>query len=205
MDAEVPDERLLAQSRDGDLAAFNVLVERYEKAVYNLCYRLLGRREPAEDAAQEAFLSAYKGVRAYAGGNVRSWLLRIAANECKDELRRRVRKDRADSLDVMFDSEDHHVEVADPKEAVESFVLRQEEAETIQQLLLTLTFEQREAIILVDLYDYHYDEVATMTGASVGTVKSRIHRGREKLRQAIEADRELLGLARRLGTQVTKS
>lgn len=205
MDAEVPDERLLAQSRDGDLAAFNALVERYERAVYNLCYRLLGRREPAEDAAQEAFLSAYKGVHAYAGGNVRSWLLRIAANECKDELRRRVRKDRADSLDVMFDSEDHHVEVADPNEAVESFVLRQEEAETIQQLLLTLTFEQREAIVLVDLYDYHYDEVASMTGASVGTVKSRIHRGREKLRQAIEADRELLGLARRLGTQVTKS
>jgi RNA polymerase sigma-70 factor (ECF subfamily) len=204
MDAEVPDERLLARARDGDLASFNVLVERYERAVYNLCYRLLGRREPAEDATQEAFLSAFKGVHAYAGGNVRSWLLRIAANECKDELRRRVRKDRADSLDVMFDSEEHPVEVADPNEAVEMFVLRQEEAETIQRLLLTLTFEQREAIVLVDLYDYHYEEVATMTGASVGTVKSRIHRGREKLRQAIEADGELSGLARRLGKQVTK-
>lgn len=205
MDAEVPDERLLAQARDGDLASFNVLVGRYEKAVYNLCYRLLGRREPAEDAAQEAFLSAFKGVHAYAGGNVRSWLLRIAANQCKDELRRRVRKDRADSLDVMFDSEDRHVEVADPNEPVEMFVLRQEEAETIQKLLLGLTFEQREAIVLVDLYDYHYEEVATMTGASVGTVKSRIHRGREKLRQAIEGDRELLDLTRRLGKQVTKS
>lgn len=205
MDAEVPDERLLARARDGDLASFNVLVERYERAVYNLCYRLLGRREPAEDATQEAFLSAFKGVHAYAGGSARSWLLRIAANECKDELRRRVRKDRADSLDVMFDSEDHPVEVPDPIETVEMFVLQQEEAETIQRLLLTLTFEQREAIVLVDLYDYRYEEVATMTGASVGTVKSRIHRGREKLRQAIESDVELSGLARRLGKQVTNS
>jgi RNA polymerase sigma-70 factor (ECF subfamily) len=80
--------------------------------------------------------------------------------------------------------------------------LTQEAAESIQELLLTLTIEQREAIVLVDLYDFHYEEVASMTGTSVGTVKSRIHRGREKLRQKIEADRELFGLSRRLDTQV---
>ena len=198
MDAGVPDERLVARSRNGDLAAFNALVERYERAVYNLCFRLLGRREPAEDAAQEAFLSAFKGVHAFAGGNIRSWLLRIAANECKDELRRRSRKDRADSLDVMFDSDDRPVEVPDPNEGAEFLVLRQEEAAKVQELLLQLPFEQRQAIVLVDLYDFRYDEVATMTGVSVGTVKSRIHRGRQRLRGLIQADGELFGAVRRL-------
>lgn len=197
MDAE-PDERLAARSRDGDLAAFNALVERYERAVFNLCYRLLGHQQAAEDAAQEAFLSAYRAISGFAGGNVRSWLLRIAANECKDELRRRSRKDRADSLDVMFDSEEHHVEVADPSESAEFLLLRAEQAELLNGLLHQLVPEQREAIILVDIYDFRYEEVANMTGVSVGTVKSRMHRGRERLKALVNAHPELSEAARRL-------
>lgn len=197
MDAE-PDERLVARSRDGDLAAFNSLVERYERAVFNLSYRLLGHHQAAEDATQEAFLSAFRAIRGFAGGNVRSWLLRIAANECKDELRRRSRKDHADSLDVMFDSEDHHVEVADPGESAEILVLRAEQASLLNDLLLALPYEQREAIVLVDVYEFRYDEVASMTAVSVGTVKSRVHRGRERLRALVNASPELSVTARRL-------
>lgn len=197
MDAE-PDERLVARSRDGDLAAFNSLVERYERAVFNLSYRLLGHHQAAEDATQEAFLSAFRAIRGFAGGNVRSWLLRIAANECKDELRRRSRKDHADSLDVMFDSEDHHVEVADPGESAEILVLRAEQASLLNDLLLALPYEQREAIVLVDVYEFRYDEVASITAVSVGTVKSRVHRGRERLRALVNASPELSATARRL-------
>ena len=183
MDAE-PDERLVARSRDGDLAAFNSLVERYERALFNLSYRLLGHQQAAEDATQEAFLSAFRAIHGFAGGNVRSWLLRIAANECKDELRRRSRKDHADSLDVMFDSQEHHVEVADPGESAEILVLRAEQASVLNDLLLALPYEQREAIVLIDVYDFRYEEVASMTAVSVGTVKSRVHSAVNKLTEA---------------------
>jgi RNA polymerase sigma-70 factor (ECF subfamily) len=204
MDAGVPDERLIARAQDGDLAAFNVLVERYQGPVYNLCFRLTGDRESAEDASQEAFLSAYRAIRGFAGGNVRSWLLRIAANASKDELRRRRRKDLAVSLDAMFDSEDRPVEVPDPKEGTDSLILRKEVASALQNALLQLPFDQRQAIILVDLQDMRYEEVAEQMGISTGTVKSRIHRGREKLRQIIAGSKELSAVLRRLEEQDPK-
>lgn len=199
--AEMPDERLIARAQEGDLGAFNLLVERFQGPVFNLCYRLTGDRESAEDAAQETFLSAYRGIRGFAGGNVRSWLLRIAANASKDELRRRRRKDVAMSLDAIFDSEERPVEVADPEEGTETLILRKELAEALQVALLQLPFEQRQAIVLVDLYDFRYEEVAVQMGTSAGTVKSRIHRGRERLRQVIEKNPELRSLLRRLEKQ----
>ena len=192
------DEQLVSLTKDGSLDAFNRLVERYQSSVYSLCLRLLGSPQAAEDAAQEAFLSAYRALPSFAGGNVRSWLLRIAANESKDELRRRKRKDPAGSLNEMFDNPDAPVEVPDPGEAVELIVERKEVSEHIQRSLLLLPFDQRQAVVLSDLHGYHYEEIATMTGASVGTVKSRIHRGRERLRTVLSGQPELFGKARRL-------
>ena len=198
---DLPDEQLVSLSRNGDLAAFNSLVARYEGPVFNLCYRLLGRREPAEDAAQEAFLSAYRSLAQFGGGNVRSWLLRIAANESRDELRRRKRKDTAASLDEMFDSLGTAVEVGDPAEGPSEAVERGELHNIMQAALGTLPFDQRHAIALVDLYGYRYDEVADMTGASVGTIKSRVSRGRGQLRALLTRRPELLSAYRRLERQ----
>jgi RNA polymerase sigma-70 factor (ECF subfamily) len=192
------DEQLVSLTKDGSLDAFNSLVERYQSSVYSLCLRLLGSPQAAEDAAQEAFLSAYRALPSFAGGNVRSWLLRIAANESKDELRRRKRKDPAGSLNEMFDNPDAPVEVPDPGEPLELIVERREFSEHVQRSLLLLPFDQRQAVVLSDLHGYHYDEIATMTGASVGTVKSRIHRGRERLRKVLSGQPELFGKARRL-------
>lgn len=197
----LPDEQLVSLSRNGDLAAFNSLVERYQAPVYNLCYRLLGRREPAEDATQEAFLSAYRSISRFAGGNVRSWLLRIAANESRDELRRRKRKDTAGSLDEMFETLGTSVEVADPVVGAAELVERGELHNIMQAALGVLPFDQRHAIALVDLYGFRYEEVADMTGTSVGTVKSRIHRGRERLRELLMRRPELLSAYRRLENQ----
>jgi RNA polymerase sigma-70 factor (ECF subfamily) len=192
------DDELVSLTKDGSLDAFNSLVERYQSPVYSLCLRLLGSPQAAEDAAQEAFLSAYRALPSFAGGNVRSWLLRIAANESKDELRRRKRKDPAGSLNEMFGNPDSPIEVPDPGDAVELVVERKELSDHIQQALLRVPFDQRQAVVLADLYGYHYDEVATMTGASVGTVKSRIHRGRERLRMVLASEPELFGNPRRL-------
>lgn len=196
---EPTDGRLVLLAKDGNLDAFNSVVERYQAAVYSLCYRLLGQREAAEDSAQEAFLSAFRALQRFEGGNLRSWLLRIAANECKDELRRRKRKDPGISLDDGGDDGDEPIEVADHTPGAEALLLSHEMGETLEQLLLLIPFEQRQAILLVDVYDFQYEEVATMTATSVGTIKSRIHRGRERLRRLLTERRELFGEVRRPG------
>ncbi|HXU24732.1 MAG TPA: sigma-70 family RNA polymerase sigma factor [Tepidiformaceae bacterium] len=193
-----PDERLVSLSKDGSLDAFNSLVERHQTAVYNLCLRLLGQPQAAEDAAQEAFLSAFRALPRFAGGNFRSWLLRIAANESKDELRRRRRKDASASLSQIYDNSELPLEPADDVAGTELLYERKEAAAAIQTALLELPFDQRLAVTLCDLHGLPYEAVATATGASLGTVKSRIHRGRIRLREVIMTNPELFGVARRL-------
>jgi len=193
-----PDERLVSLSKDGSLDAFNSLVERHQTAVYNLCLRLLGQPQAAEDAAQEAFLSAFRALPRFAGGNFRSWLLRIAANESKDELRRRRRKDASASLSQIYDNSELPLEPADDVAGTELLYERKEAEAAIQTALLELPFDQRLAVTLCDLQGLPYEAVATATGASLGTVKSRIHRGRIRLREVIMTNPELFGVARRL-------
>lgn len=199
MDALVSavDDDLILQSRNGNLAAFNQLVERYQVAVYNLCVRLLASKEAAEDATQEAFLSAYRALDRFEGGSFRSWLLRIAANQAKDELRRRKRKDRAASLDEIFDTLDAPVEVPDHTERPEDRVQRAAVSTALQRALMDLPPDQRRAIVLVDVMGYPYEEAARICETSPGTIKSRIHRGREKLRAIVNRNPELFGIGER--------
>ena len=194
------DEELVVLARGGDLDAFNRLVDRYQGHVYSLCLRFLGNREAAEDATQEAFLSAYRAIDRFQGDSFRSWVLRIAANESKDELRRRRRKDGATSLEAIFDRQESPVEIPDPSEGADLIVEHHEFGRALEIALGDLPAEQRQAVLLVDVYEFAYDEVAKLTKSSVGTVKSRIHRGRERLRQAMLARPELFeGLERREG------
>ena len=186
-----PEERLVLLAKDGNLEAFNSLVDRFQRAVYGLCYRMLGNREAAEDATQETFLSAYRAISRFEGGNAGGWLLRIAANESRDELRRRRRRDGAASLDEMLDREDLPVEVPDPSPGAEALLAAHEAGGELEVLLLRLPFEYRQALVLVDVYGFRYDEVADLTKASLGTVKSRVHRGRERLRKLILSSGEL--------------
>lgn len=194
---ETADEHLVSLSKDGNIAAFNSLVERYQGAVYNLCVRLVGDRGAAEDATQEAFLSAYRSLGRFEGGSFRSWLFRIAANECKDELRRRSRRP-AESFTTRDDDDGPALEIADPGEGAAEIVERLALGESIQRALLLLPFDQRQVIVLSDVHGYHYEEIARITGSNVGTVKSRIHRGRERLRVLLLEEPELFGRTRRL-------
>lgn len=204
-DVELTDERLVSLSKDGDLAAFNSLVHRYESPVYTLCLRLLGSHQAAEDAAQEAFLSAYRALPTFSGTNFRSWLFRIAANQSKDEWRRRKRKERAASLDELFEQLESPVDVPDAGPGIERILEMKEISAIVQRALLELPIDQRQAVILVDIQDYRYEEVARITGASLGTVKSRVHRGRERLRQVFSARPELLAAYRRLDSDKGRS
>jgi len=195
---EPADEHLVSLSKDGNLDAFNSLVERYQGAVFNLCWRLIGERGAAEDATQEAFISAYRSISRFDGGNFRSWLFRIAANQSKDELRRRGRRP-AESLHATEDGQDQPFDVRDTSETAPEYLERMAVGASIGQALLALPFDQRQAVLLSDLHGYHYEEIARITGSNVGTVKSRIHRGRERLRALLIEQPELFGRVRRLG------
>ena len=176
--------RLIAAARSGDLNAFNVLVELHQRTAYNLCLRMLGSQPAAEDATQEAFLSAFRSIARFKGENFRPWLMRIAANACTDELRRRHRRPAA-SLDAARSESDMPFDVPDPDAGPEALALRGEEQARIRAALLELPEDQRMAVILCDIQGFSYEEIADVMRSATGTVKSRIARGREKLRQAL--------------------
>lgn len=185
--AEPPDERLASEAAAGSLDAFNQIVDRYQVIVFSVSFHLLGDRQAAEDATQETFLSAYRAIHGFTGSNLRSWLLRIAANASKDELRRRRRKGGAMSLDEARGEGDVPLDPPDTGETPEARVQRLALAAELQRALDTLPFDQRQVIVLVDVHGFGYEEVASLTHTSVGTVKSRIHRGRERLRRVLTA------------------
>ena len=187
---------LVERSRQGDLAAFNAIVAAYQDRVYNLCLRMLGQPQAAEDATQDAFLSAYRNARNMRGGSVRAWLMRIAANACIDELRRRKRQPQF-SIDARRpgagDEPERAFDVADRAAGPEQLALRGEVREALQRELQAVPADQRLAIILCDIEGLSYDEIAVAMGSSVGTVKSRISRGRARLRTRLRARPELFG------------
>ena len=161
--------------------------------------RLAATEAAAADATQEAFISAYKNLKSFRGGSFKSWLLRIVTNACYDELRRKKRRP-AISLDELTDEQDNDLEfdVPSPEDGPETVVQRRELAELIQIGITTLPEDQRVALVLSDVQGLSYDEIADLTNTNLGTVKSRLSRGRAKLREYLQAHGELLPEAYRL-------
>jgi RNA polymerase sigma-70 factor (ECF subfamily) len=190
MDAPPDEADLIDRSRNGDLEAFNVIVVRYQDRVFNLCLRMLGNRQAAEDAAQEAFISAYRAMARVRGDNIRAWLFRIASNVCIDEIRRRKRQP-ASSLDVARSDDERPLDVPDAAPGPETLALRSELAAALRSELLLLPDDQRLAIILCDIEGLDYHEIAAAMNCSLGTVKSRISRGRSRLREHLHGKTEL--------------
>jgi RNA polymerase sigma-70 factor (ECF subfamily) len=188
---ETEEAALIERSRSGDLAAFNALVLSYQGQVYNLCLRMLRSPQAAEDAAQEAFVAAYRAIHRFRGGSFRAWLLRIAANACYDELRR-CRSRPQVPLEAPADEECLRAQLPAPDEPLEQRAERLELARCLQEGLASLPSDQRLALILRDVQGLAYEEVAEAAGVSLGTVKSRISRGRAALRDFLLARGELL-------------
>jgi RNA polymerase sigma factor (sigma-70 family) len=179
------ESQLISDSQGGDVRAFNVLVEHYQVRLYNLCYRMLGDPDAAADVTQDAFLSAYRNIRRYRGGSFAAWLMRIATNACYDQLRVRQRRPTT-SIDALLDDEDHAPrQFEDPGEAPDERSLRNELAGEIQRSLDLLDADQRLAIVLSDIQGFSYDEISAVTGWPLGTVKSRLSRGRAQLRNVL--------------------
>jgi len=173
------EDALLSRARSGDLDAFNALVERHQALVYNVCLRMLGERAAAEDATQDAFIAAYRALGRFRGGSFRAWLLRIAANACYDELRRRRRRPLPLEAAAAVAAPSHG-------SPLQSY-LQGELAAEIQRGLLRLPPDQRLALVLRDVEGLSYEEIARASGSSLGTVKSRIARGRARLREHLMA------------------
>ncbi|MEE8369287.1 MAG: sigma-70 family RNA polymerase sigma factor [Dehalococcoidia bacterium] len=187
---DIDEADLIARARQGDLDAFNHIVEQYQQSVYNLSLRMLTSPQAAEDATQEAFIAAYRAIGSYRGGSFRSWLFRIATNACYDELRRR-RSRPALSLDAPHGPEELPIDLPQPGPSLEEHVQRLEFAGHLQEALGALPADQRLAVVLCDVQGFDYSEIAQVTGVSLGTVKSRIARARARLRKLLGAHREL--------------
>lgn len=195
------DEQALIQAaRQGDLDAFNQLVLTYQDLVYNQAYRMISEPDAAEDAAQDAFISAFRNLGSYRGGSFRAWLLRIVTNLCYDELRRRKRRPTL-PLEPT-DQDDEEIEsprwMADPGEGPEEFAERSELAQALEGCLAGLTPEFRSVVVLVDMQGMDYTEAAQVIGAPLGTVKSRLARARLRMRECLQDVWELLPAAFRL-------
>jgi len=190
--------KLIESAQRGKVDAFNELVLAYQDRVYNLAYRIMGDPASASDAAQEAFIAAYHSIGRFRGGSFKSYLLRIVANKCYDELRRRKR--RPATLFEDFGDLDEEANPAlinggaGPQERAE----RQAVARLIQAGIEALPPHQRVTLALSDVQGMSYQEIAEVTEVALGTVKSRLARARARLRDYLREQGELLPARYRL-------
>ncbi len=199
--AMMDEPALIAAAKKGDLDAFNTLVLHYQHQVYNLAYRIMGDAASASDATQEAFISAWQNMGGFRGGVFRAWLLRIVTNACYDELRRLKRRP-ASSLESLY-VEDPTPDAELPPsqlESPEAFAQRRELNRALQSAIAQLPPDQRIVLVLSDVQGMSYEEIAEVTGANLGTVKSRLSRARAKLRDWLEQE-ELLPIQYRLQSE----
>lgn len=178
---DLQEQNWIEAARQGDQDAFEQLVRRYEKRVFALTLRMCRSPEDAAEAAQEAFLAAWQGLAFFRGeASFSTWLYRLAANACVD-LRRREKRHWS-AAGPSLDDEENHLDVPDhaasPQAAAERAELRQQ----IEDGLQALTPEHREVLVLREMHQLSYDEIAEVLSLDVGTVKSRISRGRKQLR-----------------------
>ena len=181
MSEEKREQQLVSAARQGDMAAFESLVHLYEKRVFALTLRMCGNREDAAEAAQEAFLAAWQGLAFFRGdSSFSTWLYRLASNACVDLLRRESRHRTA--AGPSLDDEELNLEVPDAMPSPQDEAERRELREEIERGLAALSPEHREVLVLREIHQLSYDEIAETLDLDVGTVKSRISRGRKQLR-----------------------
>ena len=178
------DEELVARCVQGDADSFNQLVVRWERPIYALAYRVIGREEDARDVCQEAFLRAYRAIRGFRGqAKFSSWLYRITLNLCRDWMRRQRRapfvQTREDVDLVELAGED----VSDP---IEERLARQDLGRVVAKVMARLPEDQRTAIVLKEYHGLTFQEIADLLGCPLSTVKTRVYQGLTVLRRELE-------------------
>jgi RNA polymerase sigma-70 factor (ECF subfamily) len=183
------DEELVARSRGGDLDSFNQLVLRWERPIYALAYRVIGREEDARDVAQETFLRAFRALGGFKGqSKFSSWLYRITLNLCRDWIRRERRTPIAQAPEGV-----DLVELAGestPSESIEDLVSRKQLSEAVAKAMALLPDEQRTAIILKEYHGLTFQEIADLLDCPLSTVKTRLYQGLTVLRRHLHQAEE---------------
>jgi RNA polymerase sigma-70 factor, ECF subfamily len=179
------DEELVARSIGGDVDSFNQLILRWERPIYALAYRVIGREEDARDVCQETFLRAFRALPGFKGqAKFSSWLYRIALNLCRDWIRRQRR--------APIVQPPEGVELVDlasergPVESIEELVARRELGSVVAEAMTLLPEEQRTAIILKEYHGMTFQEIADLQGCPLSTVKTRLYQGLTVLRRHLE-------------------
>lgn len=178
------DEELVARSIRGDNESFNELILRWERPIYALAYRTIGREEDARDVCQETFLRAFRALPRFRGqAKFSSWLYRIALNLCRDWMRRERR------TPVMQAPEDVDLTelaaAAEPSESIEDLVARKDLTREVERVMARLPEEQRTAIILKEYHGLTFQEIADLVGCPLSTVKTRLYQGLTVIRREL--------------------
>lgn len=178
------DEELVARSIRGDADSFNQLILRWERPIYALAYRTIGREEDARDVCQETFLRAFRALPAFRGqAKFSSWLYRIALNLCRDWMRRERRAPIAqppEDIDLM-----ELAATVEPSESIEALVIRRDLSRIVERAMASLPEEQRTAIVLKEYHGLTFQEIADLVGCPLSTVKTRLYQGLTVLRREL--------------------
>lgn len=179
------DEELIERFQRGDLYAFDLIVKRYKDQLLNFVYRFVGSQEEAEDIVQETFLRVYRKRKAYKRiAKFSTWIYTIAGNLARTELRRRKRRKLYSVTDMGYENKDY--EISDEGLSPESHVNEIIQEEIIQKEINKLSPKFREVIVLRDVQELSYEEISKIIKVPIGTVKSRVNRGRLKLQKKLK-------------------
>lgn len=186
--SEPADERLVERAQAGDIAAFSALVRRHQDRVFSLCLRWLRDPALAEEVAQDVFVSVHRAIGGFRGeARFSTWLTRVAVNHCKNKrlYEHRRARDRHEPLEGLGREDRPDRQLADERAGTDRALQRSEAAALLMSALDALDEGHRAVIVLRDLEDMNYDEIADLIGVPVGTVKSRLHRARHQLALAL--------------------
>ncbi len=187
------DRLLIKSSKSGDIKSFEALVAAYERKAYNIALRIMGNEEDAKDMTQEALIRIYKSISSFKEQSAFStWMYRIVTNVCLDEVRRR-KNNKTVSVDGGFETEDGEIklELKSDTETPEEMYQRKENKEIIIKAINELTEEYKSVIVLRDIQGFSYEEISEILSCSIGTVKSRINRARNLLKDKLRLRLEL--------------
>ena len=185
---------LLERAKSGEVEAFERLIEGYQKKVFNIALRMIGNYDDASELAQEVFIKVYKSIRSFKEeSSFSTWIYKITSNVCLDEIRKRKNK-KVVYLDDDVKLEDGEVrhQIEDDSPSPEALLERKEIKRVVKEAIQSLSEEHRLVIVMRDLQGMSYEEIGKIVKCPEGTVKSRINRARQALKEILKRKRELL-------------
>ncbi|MDW7675471.1 MAG: sigma-70 family RNA polymerase sigma factor [Bacillota bacterium] len=188
---QITDDDLIKKCQQGDTAAFEELVVLYEKRVYSIAYRMMGNHEDACDLAQEAFIKIFRSIKNFRGeSSFSTWLHHVVANVCRDFLRKNKLKVSSIDEPVQYEGEALGKQLQDFSNTPEQEIEQKELQDYIQQLIKQLPEDYRMVLVMREFMEFSYEEIAAELNISLGTVKSRLSRARNMLKNKLIIDRE---------------